>query len=91
MHFIYALISCHRQFIYVGMTNNLAERTRRHNAGYEKATKPYRPLILLYFEILDNQPEARKREIFLKNRSGKLFLYTIAYRKISFLSSCGPV
>ena len=89
MHFTYTLISCHHKFIYVGMTNNLADRIRRHNAGYEKATKPYRPFILLYFEVVDNQLQARKREVFLKNRSGKLFLYSLAFRKTELLRRAG--
>ena len=71
------------------MTGDLRERIRRHNAGYEKATKAYRPFVLLYFEVHGNQPEARKREIFLKNRSGKIYLYSLAFRKIVQLRRAG--
>ena len=77
MYTVYALKSVSRNYIYVGMTNDLSERLNRHNRGYEKSTKPYRPFILIYKEKWSNRIEARKREIYLKSGVGKEFLKSI--------------
>ncbi len=90
MHFTYALLSCSKKYIYAGKSSNLKDRIRRHNAGYEKATRPYRPFILLYWELLDDQVEAHRREIFLKSRFGKRFLYKIVHENKSKLGREGP-
>ena len=62
MYTVYALRSTIKNYIYVGMTKDLDDRIRRHNAGYNKSTSPYKPFILIYQEILPNGQEARKRE-----------------------------
>jgi putative endonuclease len=77
MYTVYALKSVSRNYIYVGMTNDLSERLNRHNRGYEKSTKPYRPFILIYKEKCSSRIEARKREIYLKSGVGKEFLKSI--------------
>ena len=43
MFFVYALKSETKNYIYVGLTDNVERRTSQHNAGYEKTTRPYRP------------------------------------------------
>ena len=77
MFFVYALASSHRKYIYVGLSANLKERIRRHNHGFEKTTKPYAPFRLIYFEVVNDRPTARRREKFLKTTSGKRFLRSI--------------
>lgn len=64
-------------YIYVGMTNNLEKRIERHNKGYERTTRPYRPFELLFQEELANRLEARKKEIYLKSGIGKEYLRTL--------------
>ncbi|HEY0262016.1 MAG TPA: GIY-YIG nuclease family protein [Chitinophagales bacterium] len=72
--FVYALKSTTRNYIYVGLTDNIERRTKQHNDGYNKTTKPYRPFELIYSEEHQTRIEARQREIYLKSGVGKEFL-----------------
>ena len=74
MYTVYAIKSLTKNYIYVGMTLNLEERLHRHNNGYERTTKPYRPFELIYKEVAENRIEARKREKYFKSGIGKDFL-----------------
>ena len=76
-HYVYALKSISRNYIYVGMTNDLDRRIMEHNNGYGKSTKPYRPFRLIYHEEVTNRIQARKREKYLKGGSGKIFLKSL--------------
>ena len=77
MYFVYAISSTTREYIYVGMTSNIEARIERHNKGYEKTTKPYRPFNIIYYEDLPNRVEARKREKYWKSGCGKEILKRI--------------
>jgi putative endonuclease len=81
MFTVYALSSTVRNYIYVGLTSNLENRIFRHNSGYEKTTKPYRPFELIYQKTFTTRPEARSHEKYLKSSPGKRFLKD--------LKSCG--
>ena len=74
---VYALKSQQRNYIYVGLTNNLNRRVREHNLGYNKTTKPYLPFSLFYSKSFDTRPLARLYEKKLKSSSGKRFLRKI--------------
>ena len=50
MYKVYAIKSKIKNYIYVGITQNLDERIRRHNNGYEKTTKTYKPFRLIHTE-----------------------------------------
>jgi putative endonuclease len=54
MYTIYALISKSRNWIYVGMTSDFKDRISRHENGYERTTKPYRPFISIELAIAFN-------------------------------------
>ncbi len=71
MYVVYALSSLTRNYIYIGLTDNLERRIAQHNAGHEKTTKPYLPFIVLYSEVLDTRTEARLREKYWKSGTGK--------------------
>ncbi len=71
---VYAIESKNRNYIYVGLTNNLEERLRRHNNGTNKTTAPYSPFDLLYTEECTDRKVARVREKYLKSGIGKEFL-----------------
>ena len=73
-YFAYAIYSKSRNYIYVGISNDVKRRLNEHNLGYNKTTKPYRPFELIYQEKLDTREEARKREKYLKGGSGRKFL-----------------
>ncbi len=76
MHYVYAISSETRNYIYVGMTSNIASRVKFHNNGYEKTTRPYRPFRLIYNEEFETRQAARDKEKYLKTGSGKEFLKT---------------
>jgi putative endonuclease len=71
MYFVYAIKSQTRNFIYVGLTSNLSARIERHNNGYERTTKPYRPFRLIYHEECPDRIQARIREKYWKSGTGK--------------------
>jgi putative endonuclease len=75
--FVYAIRSLHHNYIYVGLTSDLEERISRHNSGRERTTRPYRPFVLVHYEVFKTRAEARKREIFLKSGCGKEFIKTL--------------
>ena len=74
MYTVYALKSKLKNYIYVGMTADLADRIKRHNDGREKTTRPYRPFELIYKEIHLTRKDARIREKYFKSGVGKEFL-----------------
>ncbi len=51
---------------YIGITDDVEQRLKTHNAGGVRSTKPYRPWRIGYIENYQTRTEARKREIFLK-------------------------
>ncbi|MCF7812156.1 GIY-YIG nuclease family protein [Candidatus Gracilibacteria bacterium] len=71
MFWTYVLKSKQRDYIYVGLTNNLDRRISEHTTGKEKTTRAYAPFRLIHFESFQTRPEARKREKFLKSGCGK--------------------
>lgn len=75
--FVYALKSIHKNYIYVGLTNNPERRLEEHNSGKGRATKPYAPFIMIYLEKIATREEARKREKYLKSGIGKEFLKSL--------------
>ena len=74
MFYVYAISSINRNYIYVGLTNNIKKRFAQHNKGENKSTKAYRPFVLVYTEIYQTRAEARAREKYLKSGIGKEFL-----------------
>lgn len=75
MYYVYAIKSTIRNYIYVGITNNLERRLDEHNRGLSRTTKPYRPFVLiLCTETVAGRIEAREREIYLKSGVEKEFL-----------------
>ncbi|WP_317169101.1 GIY-YIG nuclease family protein [Flavivirga algicola] len=63
--------------IYVGLTQDLSNRIKRHNDGRERTTKFYRPYELIYSEKCSNRIEARVREKYWKSGIGKEKLRSI--------------
>ena len=71
---VYAIKSMSRNYIYVGMTNNLPRRFSEHNKRENKSTKAYTPFALIYDEEFSDRALARLRERYLKSGAGKEFL-----------------
>ena len=76
-YFVYILYSHSRDRFYIGQTNNIELRLKRHNAGYVKSTKPYVPWILVYQEEFNSRSDAVRREIYLKSLKSKIKIRNI--------------
>ncbi|MSU75735.1 MAG: GIY-YIG nuclease family protein [Candidatus Magasanikbacteria bacterium] len=81
MFFVYILDSLSRNYIYVGLTNNVERRFGQHQAGKERTTAPYRPFQLVHTEEFVTRVEARKREKYLKSGIGKEWIKKTILKK----------
>ncbi len=73
-YFVYILQSLKDNRLYIGQTNNLEDRIKRHNNGEVVATKNRRPLDLIYSETYDSRTEAMKRERYLKSLKSSKYI-----------------
>ncbi|OGH38969.1 MAG: hypothetical protein A3B44_03655 [Candidatus Levybacteria bacterium RIFCSPLOWO2_01_FULL_38_21] len=70
MYFVYILQSKKNQSLYIGYTEDVSNRLKEHNKGKSKATKPFRPYKLIFYEAFLNRKDAKAREIYLKSGWG---------------------
>ncbi len=77
MYFVYAIYSEDRDYLYVGISNDVQRRLLEHNRGYNKTTKPYSPFRLIYQETFPSRPLVRIKEKQLKTSTGKRFLHLL--------------
>lgn len=76
-YYIYILYTEKFDKFYIGQTNDVFDRLKRHNGGTEKATKPFIPWKMLWFTAKATRAEAMQLEKKLKNLSKeriKLFI-----------------
>ncbi len=59
---------------YIGCTADVRKRLEEHNKGKQRFTKGGIPWKLIYVEEFDSLTDARKRERYLKSRSGRRLL-----------------
>ena len=78
MIIVYAIRSSSRNYVYVGMTNDLERRLKEHNNGENRSTKAYKPFILIYSEEFPDRISGRIKEKYLKSGVGKEFLKTLS-------------
>lgn len=69
-YFVYILYSHKDKKLYVGCTNDIKQRLKRHNSGFVAATKNRRPLELIHTERFNDKGKAFNRERFLKSLWG---------------------
>jgi putative endonuclease len=61
------IVRCKDQSLYIGITNNLEKRFRRHQIGYgAQYTKIHTPEQIVYNEFYPSYQEARSREVQIK-------------------------
>jgi len=70
MNYVYILRSEKDGHLYIGQTQDLKKRLRRHENGWVSSTKQRRPLILIHSEEYESRSEAVKRECYLKKLKG---------------------
>lgn len=73
MWFVYILI-CNDGKTYVGCTDNLYDRLKRHESGWVPATKSRLPFTLETYIVFKNKYKAFNFERYLKSGSGRAFL-----------------
>ena len=71
MFYVYILYSASFDRYYIGQSNNLEDRIRRHNSGYIKSTKAYKPWEVVYSETYQSRGESMARESYLKSLKSK--------------------
>ena len=71
VYYLYILYSNRSDRYYIGQTNNLEDRLRRHNLGYVRSTKAHKPWELVYKETYQSRAESMARETYLKSLKSK--------------------
>jgi len=75
MYFVYIIYSEKTDQFYVGSSQNVEERVRRHNAGHSRSTKGKAPWKLVKSIALKTRSEAMQLENKIKGRGIKRYLY----------------
>lgn len=88
MYFVYILYSHKDKRLYVGCSNNMEQRKRRHDTGLVPATKHRRPLELIHTEEFLDKGQAFQRERFLKSLWGAREKKKILEKYLQ-MSNCG--
>ena len=70
MYKVYILKSLKDPRYYVGHCEDLDIRLERHNKGYVKSTKPFRPWQVIYTEEFETKKQAFRREMVIKLYKG---------------------
>ena len=74
MYFVYILCSVnHPEQAYVGFTEDVAARLKKHNEGGNISTAPYRPWKMIFYCAFEDKGKALTFETYLKSHSGKAF------------------
>ena len=73
-YYAYVIYSPAYERYYKGHCGELKSRLRWHNSGKTKATKPYRPWKLIYYEEFGTRQEAIEREVYFKTAAGRRYL-----------------
>ncbi len=70
-YYVYILQSLKNNSLYIGYTSDLKKRFKEHNSGESKATKPFVPYKLIFYEAFLDRIDAKNREEYLKGGFGR--------------------
>ncbi|MGJ8638771.1 MAG: GIY-YIG nuclease family protein [Opitutaceae bacterium] len=74
MHYVYLLRSIdHPNQTYIGLTEDLKKRLRKHNYGEVPHTSEYKPWKLISYTAFQSREQATDFETYLKSGSGRAF------------------
>ncbi|MDP2672172.1 MAG: GIY-YIG nuclease family protein [Candidatus Daviesbacteria bacterium] len=73
MWYVY-ILSCNDGKTYVGCTDNLDTRLKKHRSGWVPATKSRLPIELVTYIVFKDKYKAYGFEKYLKSGSGRAFL-----------------
>ena len=82
-YYVYILQSLKDKSLYIGYTSDLKKRFKEHNDGKSKATKPFRPYKLIFYEAFLNRVDAKNRETYLKGGYGRKTIKAVLNRYLS--------
>lgn len=71
MFYVYVLYSPSFNRLYIGYSSDLKRRFKHHNQGNSKATRPFRPYELIFYEAFLEMKDAKGREMYLKSGWGR--------------------
>ena len=72
MYYVYLLRSKIKATqLYIGYTEDIKMRFKKHNAGEVQSTRPYRPWVFIYYEGFTSKKDAKQREQYLKTTKGR--------------------
>lgn len=72
MFYVYILKSKKKaDQVYIGYSSDLKKRFIEHNSGKSKATKPYLPWELIFYEAYKTKSDAKRRKMYLKTTKGR--------------------
>ncbi|MFH1428077.1 MAG: GIY-YIG nuclease family protein [Patescibacteria group bacterium] len=74
MYYTYVLLCLKDNKLYIGWTDDLKNRFKKHNEGKVESTKYRKPFILIYYEACLSKEAAIKREKYFKTGFGRRFL-----------------
>ena len=77
LYTVYILQSEIDNSFYIGYTSNLYNRIAQHNSGMSHYTKRKLPWKLVYSEEYTTKTEAIKRELEIKKRKSKRYIYKL--------------
>ena len=77
---VYILRSTVTGRLYIGQTNNLQDRLRRHQAGLVPATRRERPWVLVHHEMHPTRSAAVQRERYLKSLKNPQYILDVICR-----------
>jgi len=73
MKYVYILESKNGEHFYVGLTDDLRARLKKHNAGEVSHTAKFRPWELKTYVAVSDETQATSFEKYLKSASGRAF------------------
>ena len=80
MYYTYILYSTIKSKFYIGQTNDMEDRLKRHNNELSPSTKSGRPWKIVYYIAFTSRPEAVLLETKIKKRDAKRYLEDIDFK-----------
>ena len=71
---------------YIGSTNNINDRIKRHNKGYSRYTRGKGPFVLVYREDFNSGSDAKKREYYLKSLKSRKAIEKLIKRPVRLVA-----
>ena len=70
MYYVYVFM-CSDNKLYIGYTENIEQRLKRHKSGQVFSTKGRLPIELIFYEGFHHRMDAKRREKYFKTTAGK--------------------